>query len=105
MAKRVIAKMVEVDIKYDLEGTLSEVIKALEKYVDKYGPDATLEIDDDVREYGERYTHATITVNRQETDEEQTARESMEAARKAAVDAREREQWEKLNAKYGKKEE
>lgn len=104
MTKRIVTKIVETDIKHEIAGTLLEVIKVLEKYVDKHGPDAALEIDDDVWEYGECYTRAVISVTRRETDEEETARKSAEAARKAATEARERDQWEKLNAKFGKKE-
>lgn len=106
MAKKMIDTVVEPYVKHQLCGKLSEAAAYLAFLIEKHGPDAVLDIGEEMELHNDQYhAYARVYVHRMETDEEEAWREASAAAAKARVEEHERKQWEKLNAKYGKKEE
>ena len=89
---------------YEFEGTIGQLIEYLQGKLKTYGPDAKLNWNSD---YWAAYADTPspryeIYVDRDETDEEQRIRIEKELAHKAAVEAKERAEFERLQKKFNK---
>ena len=82
----------------DFEGKLPDVIKNLQELLDKYGPDAELDYQND---YDDR-RYLTFFYYREETEEEMIRREAAALERANRREAQEREQYLALKAKFEK---
>lgn len=90
---------------YDLEYSLADLQSRVAEWILKYGPSARLDWDP-------YFQHAYdpspsprfyIKVDREETDDELNARLEQEEAQRAAREARERAEFERLSEKFKKK--
>lgn len=89
----------------DLEGPLGSLAKRIQEYIEDFGPDAYLEWD--------QYNHYPysreaspiyrLKIEREESDEEFSKRLAEESARQAIIDTREKEEFERLQKKFGVK--
>lgn len=82
----------------DLEGKLPDVIKHLQEMLNRYGPDAEIDYEYD---YNDR-RYLALFYYREETDDEMARREAAALERAKTREAREREQYLALKAKFEK---
>ena len=96
-------KMISVEqTSADLDGlTLSKAIQALKELVCLYGAEATLEEVTDMYSESDR-TDMKVFVMKPETDEQMAHRIRMEEKYEAAQESRDREDFERLQKKFGK---
>jgi len=89
---------------YELEMDLAELRARVDEWIEKYGPDARL--DWDKYHYypyeSEPSPRFNILVSREETDAEFTNRLENEKSQRLAVELRERQEFERLQQKFGK---
>lgn len=86
----------------DLEGTLEYAIFELQKLVLTYGPKAKLELWTEPYSDSDRQ-NLYLMVEEPETNEEMATRLHSEWQSKQAAEIRERSEFERLSAKFGKK--
>ena len=101
MATKFVTKRVEEDIKYDLQGPISDVIERLEglRARGDVAGDAYISIDMDY-EYGEQVIEATLSWKRPETDDERKARLHVAKVSADANRTRELAELARLQEKY-----
>ena len=104
MAKLIKNVVIVRDCVDQLNGTLRGAIQFLERMAELHGDDAQFEIGRK-HNYDDTFVYASISIVRQETDEEEQERINRERLIASRVEQQEKVLWEKLNAKYGKKEE
>ena len=90
---------------YEFEGKVLELIARLESLVEQHGVDASINWDPwHHHDYDPNPSpQFTLTVIREETDQEYEKRIHAEAVRKSIDEAREREEFERLQKKFGAK--
>ena len=81
---------------------VAELIKQLQEYIDQYGA-ANVDIERSTNPW-ENYDTYSIIVEREETDEEYEQRLSLEKASQEIRERREKQEFERLQAKYGAKQ-
>ena len=103
--KQVITVDVEDISPYEFDSTLGNVKARIDDLITKYGVDARLDWDPD---YWPQYNDGpspryNVKISREETDVEFDKRIAKDAADISARDARERKEFERLQAKFGAK--
>jgi hypothetical protein len=104
-SKKIITVMVNDVSTWELEGKLSDVSALIQEWIKKYGADARLNWDPD---YWPQYNDSPspryeIKIDREETDAEYEKRIEAENFSKNLHEAREREEFERLQKKFGAK--
>jgi hypothetical protein len=107
MAKK---KIIYVHEKWDRNWSATILITKLQEYVDAYGTSVSVDIDEGTAWCGETVAEFVVSYERLETDEEFNTRVAAEKAqrlakkkRKIADEARQHEEYLKLDAIFGKK--
>lgn len=87
---------------YDITGNITEVIKTLEEYVKKHGPDVSISHDYQYEQYsnGERFSEFSVRLHRLENDEEYNTRVAAHQRLLDDQEARERKLLADLKKKY-----
>lgn len=104
MTKKIIKGTVNEFSPWEFTGTLARLKERVQEWIDRYGEDAEFDYD---REHYHPYDQnptPTMFLNkeREETDAEYAKRTEQEAKWKAAQDKRDREEFERLQKKFGK---
>jgi hypothetical protein len=95
------AVSVKVDtLSYEVDGLVSDFIVRCQGYIDKYGPD--VRFDWEQNSHDEHYS-VVVVYTRLENDFEYERRLEKETKDKLTSEARERQEYERLQAKFGKK--
>lgn len=102
--KKIINAIAEEDVKWNLCGSLEHVRKEIDDLINRYGKDATLDIDAEYPDYGshERYAFARVYIMREETDQEYAKRVAEEAKYREQMEARDRAEFQRLQEKFAK---
>lgn len=104
--KRIINKVLVTDISpHEFEMSLSNLQLHIQEWINRHGPDAKLEYDRYHYEPYENDPNPIFRITRDfvETDDELNSRIQTELLRKNEQDVSEREEYERLQKKFGKK--
>ena len=103
--KKIIREMVDDVSPYELTGTLKQLADQIQGYIDQHGPEARLDWNKyHYHDYdNEASPRFEIYRDREETDEEYDRRTIKENIDKQMIEAREREEFERLQKKFGVK--
>lgn len=94
--KKQVNKQVDTFSGYDIPTDFLEVLRFFKKFEEDHGPNLSLDFDPN-----ESGSHFTIYKRREETDQEHQERLNQDEAAKNYRERLEREQYEKLKAKFG----
>lgn len=99
--KQIIEVILEHDIKHSLDGTLAEAVEVLNEMIQRYGPDARLDIDKEFEPYSDyAYAYVRLYGKREETDAEYQKRIGEEQKNLARQLENERREFERLAKKF-----
>ena len=101
--KRIISEQVDTFSGYEFEMTLAQLIEQAQRWITKYGPDARIDYSSQGFDRYDDSPGFQLLKNREETDAEYEKRINDERAHQAALDERERMEFERLNKKFGSK--